>query len=181
VRTRIRHDGQAVRCGFGRRVRVRPIRSVFQGMSMLDLLTRFRRAKPGVVDSARPFRERRGAANVSETPDLGVQQFGGITVVEFLDRRIVDQDHVARLGRQLRAVVQQREVPNILLSFEKVEFLSSASLSELLSIEKLVRARGGKLRLANLDRNLKKMFSMTKLDKVLKICKNNDQAVKSFE
>lgn len=118
---------------------------------------------------------------MSDTPDLDVQVFGAITVVEFLDRRIVEHDHVTRLGNQIRTLVSQREVPNILLSFEKVEFLSSASLSELLSIEKLVRGKGGKLRLTNLDRNLKKMFTMTKLDKVLKICKNNEQAVKSFE
>ena len=150
------------------------------GCTMLDLLNRFRNARPNLLDSPRE-RERRGAAKVSQTPDLEVQTFGAITVVEFLDRRIVDQEHVTRLGTQLRTLVSQREVPNLLLSFEKVEFLSSATLSELLSIEKLVRGRGGKLRLANLDRNLKKMFSMTKLDKVLKICKDNAQAVKSFE
>ncbi len=152
-----------------------------RGRNMLDLLTRFRKPRLDVVHSAQPFRERRGAASVSETPDLDVQQFGAITVVEFLDRRIVDQEHVARLGGQLRSLVEKREVPNILLSFEKVEFLSSATLSELISIEKLIRTRGGKLRLANLDRNLKKMFSMTKLDKVLKICKDNASAVKSFD
>lgn len=118
---------------------------------------------------------------MSDTPDLDVQVYGPITVVEFRDRRIVDQDHVTRIGGQIRSLVEAREIPNILLSFERVEFLSSATLSELLAIEKLIRGKGGKLRLTNLDRNLKKMFTMTKLDKVLKICKNNEQAVKSFE
>lgn len=118
---------------------------------------------------------------MSNTPDLDVRKFGAITVVEFLDRRIVDQEHVSRIGGQIRTLVNAGENPGILLDFQRVEFLSSATLSELLNIEKLVRSKNGKLRLMNLDRNLKKMFSMTKLDKVLKICKDNEQAVKSFE
>jgi len=148
---------------------------------MLELLTRFRKPKADLVHSPHTLRDRRGAKGMSATPDLKVEQFGGITVVEVLDRRIVDAEHVARVGGQLRSLVNERETPAILLNFERVEFLSSASLSELLSIEKMIRGKGGKLRLTNLDRNLKKMFSMTKLDKVLMICKNNDQAVKSFQ
>lgn len=150
-------------------------------LAMMELLTRFRRPKSSVVDSARPTGKQRGAAAVSNTPDLDVRKFGAITVVEFLDRRIVDQEHVSRIGGQIRSLVNAGENPGILLDFQRVEFLSSATLSELLNIEKLVRSKNGKLRLMNLDRNLKKMFSMTKLDKVLKICKDNEQAVKSFE
>ncbi|MHC4947574.1 MAG: STAS domain-containing protein [Planctomycetota bacterium] len=116
-----------------------------------------------------------------EYPGLIVRQVEEVTAVELRDQRIVDAEHVQRVGRQLQQLIQSCESPRLLISFENVRYLSSSMLSALIQLDKLVRSRDGQLRLTHIDPDLKKMFTMTKLHKVLKICKDNAQAVASFD
>lgn len=117
----------------------------------------------------------------SAATDLKVQNVGTVTVIEFLDRRLVDQAQLRRIGTHIRDIIAEREVPKILIDFDNVESLSSGALGVFIEVQKAIQARNGLLALCNVDKDLKKLFTMTKLHKMLTICKSRDRAMKELE
>jgi anti-sigma B factor antagonist len=117
----------------------------------------------------------------SSPSDLSVRHVGGATVVEFLDRRLIDASHIEQIGAQILAIVDAAVKPRLVISFEKVEYLSSTALNVLIELDNAIRHKKGQLRLAHLDPELQKVFTLMKLHKVLKICKTTDEALKSMK
>ena len=105
---------------------------------------------------------------------------GDITVVEFLDRRLIDAAHIADVGQQIKALVAQMPVPRLVLSFEKVEYLSSTALNVVIELERLIRQHKGQFRIANLAPEIEKIFTLMKLHKVIQLCQDTEQAIKSI-
>ena len=52
----------------------------------------------------------------------------------------------------------------MLISFDNVDHLSSAALGTLITIDKAVKERGGKLRLSDIDKQIYEVFVLTKLN-----------------
>ena len=117
----------------------------------------------------------------SAATDISVQNVGTVIVVEFLDRRLVDQAQLARIGRQLREIIGEAELPKMLIDFDNVESLSSGALGVFIELHKTIQAKDGKLCLSNVDKELKKLFTMTKLHRVMTICKSNERAMRELE
>ncbi len=69
----------------------------------------------------------------------------------------------------------------LIISFDKVEYLSSTMLSVLVRINAAVDQQKGKVVLANLDPELMKVFTLMKLDKKMKICKTTDDALSALK
>lgn len=113
--------------------------------------------------------------------DMSVRQVRAITVVEFLDRRLIDSAQIERLGQQILDMVKAATVPKFIISFAKVEYLSSTALNILIQIENAINKKKGQLRLAELDLELQKVFTIMKLHKVMKICPTTQDAVDSIE
>jgi anti-sigma B factor antagonist len=112
---------------------------------------------------------------------IGVRRSGSATIVEFLDRRLVDQMLLERVGAQLNELVDGETNPMLVLSFSKVEFMSSAALGILIALEARLATQGGKLALAEIDPELLKLFTLTKLHKVMKIHKTTQAALDSLK
>ena len=53
---------------------------------------------------------------------------GDVTVVGFLDKKILDAANIQELGDELFTLVEEESRKNLLLNFTNVEFLSSAAL-----------------------------------------------------
>jgi anti-sigma B factor antagonist len=110
-----------------------------------------------------------------------VADANGVTVVRFVDRKIVDSGNIEQLGEELVALVTTDKCFNILLNFEGVEFLSSAALNKLISLNNKTKTAGGKLRLCNLRAEIKEVFTITKLDRVFDIRKSEADAIDAFK
>jgi anti-sigma B factor antagonist len=104
-----------------------------------------------------------------------------ITVVEFLDRRLIDTAQIERLGNQLMQIVKAEETPKLVISFRMVEYLSSTMLNLLIEFDNTIKRTKGQLRLADLDPELLKVFTLMKLHKVMMICKTADEAIGSLK
>lgn len=117
----------------------------------------------------------------SSPSDLSVRHMGGVMVVEFLDRRLIDAAHIEQLGAQILGMIEAAVRPLVIISFEKVEYLSSTALNVLIEIDNAIKHKKGQFRLAELDPEIHKVFTLMKLHKVLKICKTTDEAVKSIK
>lgn len=69
---------------------------------------------------------------------------------------------------------------NFLINFEKVKFIDSMGVGELIASFKSVHDAGGKLKLMKLPPKIKLLFEITMLIKVFEIFDDEDEAIASF-
>jgi len=109
-----------------------------------------------------------------------VEQIGDVTVVNFIDRKILDEQNIQIIGEQLFSLVDEEGCRKLLLNFGNVEFLSSAALGKLITLNKKLQAAKGRLILCNIDPNIYEVFEITKLNKLFNIQKEEQAALQAF-
>ncbi len=111
---------------------------------------------------------------------LRVRKEDGITQVEFVDRNILDEANIQRIGEEIGEIIDSDAEPKLLISFSNVDHLSSAALGTLITIHNRLKQKGGQLRLANIDPQIYEVFMITKLNKLFDIHETRDGAIESF-
>ena len=111
---------------------------------------------------------------------INVEEIGGVTVARFVDKKILDETNIQNIGSQLFALVEEDGKSKILLDFENVEYLSSAALGKLITMDKKVKSAGGKLKLCSVRPEIYEVFAITKLNKVFDIQEDQERALESF-
>ena len=111
---------------------------------------------------------------------LEVEHIGDVTVVNFVDRKILDEQNIQVIGEQLFSLVDEEGLRKLLLNFSNVEYLSSAALGKLITLNKKLQAAGGRLILCNIDPQIHEVFEITKLDKFFNIQKEEQAALQAF-
>src|SRR3974377_875551 len=81
---------------------------------------------------------------------LEVEDIGDVTVVNFTDRKILDEQNIQVIGEQLFSLVDEAGRKKVLLNFGNVEYLSSAALGKLITLNKKLQAVGGRLIMCNI-------------------------------
>jgi anti-sigma B factor antagonist len=111
---------------------------------------------------------------------IDVTQKGEVTVVRFIDRKILDEANIQELGVEMFKLVEVEMRKNLLLNFFNVEFLSSAALGKLITLDKKVKANGGRLKLSNIRPEIYEVFAITKLNKLFDIKDDETDALAAF-
>lgn len=111
---------------------------------------------------------------------LRVKRLDQVTQVEFIDRNILDEANIQLIGEEIGTLIDAEPNPKLLISFANVDHLSSAALGTLIQINNKVRARGGQLKLANIDPQIYEVFVITRLYRLFQIHETTDAALKSF-
>ena len=111
---------------------------------------------------------------------LEVSEVGDATVVRFVDHKILDEETIQELGTELFSLIEEENYKKILLNFDSVEFLSSAALGKLITMEKKSKTAGAALRLSNIRPEIYEVFAITKLNKLFDIKENESDALASF-
>ena len=111
---------------------------------------------------------------------LEVEDIGDVTVVNFTDRKILDEPNIQAIGEQLFSLVDEAGRKKILLNFGNVEYLSSAALAKLITLNKKLQQAGGRLVLCNIDPQIYEVFEITKLNKLFNIQKEEQAALQAF-
>jgi anti-sigma B factor antagonist len=111
---------------------------------------------------------------------LDIEDVNDVTVARFTDKKILDESNIQIIGNQLFNLVDEDHRQKIVLDFTNVEYLSSAALGKLITMDKKVKAAGGKLRLCSIRSDIKEVFKITRLDKLFTIVDNRDKAVEGF-
>ncbi len=104
-------------------------------------------------------------------PPPKVERNGNITIVTFTADPLRDVENV--IERELDGFVAGDGERHLLLDFTHVKSLNSVELGTLIALHKQVRAVGGQLTLFNLDAQLRRIFSVTRLDTLLAICRED--------
>ncbi len=111
---------------------------------------------------------------------ITVTKNDAVNVVEFNDRKILDELSITELGSQLREVAESENAVKILLNFQNVEHMSSAALGMLITLHKLVQDKQGRLKLSNIQPQIFEVFKITRLNKLFEIHDSAAQALGSF-
>ena len=112
---------------------------------------------------------------------LQLENVDGVTVVSFLDGRIVDDELIKEIGDQLYSLVEVEGHKQLLLNFRQRRVLLPATvLGKLVNLQKKVVAIRGELKLCCLYPDLLYIFHLTQLDKVLEIYPEEQAALDKF-
>lgn len=113
-------------------------------------------------------------------PQLKVIHSDGICMVEFADRKILEELSISRIGEELGSLIDEHKPINLLLNFENVEHLSSAALGMLITIHKRISESSGQLKLSDINPQIYEVFKITRLNKVFDIHDHAARAKASF-
>jgi anti-sigma B factor antagonist len=108
---------------------------------------------------------------------LRVEQIADVTVVYFLDKRILDEPTIEVIAEQLFSLVDQDGRRKLLLNFSNVEYLSSAALGKLINLHNKLDAGQGKLAMCNVFAQILEVLAVTKFDKIFKIFPDEEAAM----
>ncbi len=111
---------------------------------------------------------------------LDIEEINDVTVAKFVDRKILDEANIQIIGNQLFGMVDSDERKKIVLDFSNVEYLSSAALGKLITLDKKVKSVKGKLRLCNIRPDIYEVFAITRLNKLFDIRETQDQALQGL-
>ena len=114
------------------------------------------------------------------TRRLDIEEVGDVTVAKFTDKKILDEGNIQIIGNQLFGMVDTDGRKKIVLDFINVEYLSSAALGKLITLDKKVKAAKGKLRLCNIRPDIYEVFAITRLNKLFDIKENQEKALEGM-
>ncbi|MGD0093117.1 MAG: STAS domain-containing protein [Planctomycetota bacterium] len=106
---------------------------------------------------------------------------GDVGVVTILAARILDETNIAALGQELTDLVKKQYMVKMVIDLGEVKYLSSAVLRQFIALYKLIKAEKGNLKLCRIDPNVREVFKITQLDKMIEIFDDVQKAVNSFK
>jgi anti-sigma B factor antagonist len=111
---------------------------------------------------------------------LHVSEVGDVTVVRFRDNKIIEDINIQELGQELFQLIEAENRKKLLLNFASVDFLSSAALGKLITLDKKVKTNGGLLKLSNIRPEIYEVFAITKLNRLFDIKDDEVDALAAF-
>lgn len=118
---------------------------------------------------------------MTDQPRLLVEPVNEVTVVTFKDKKILDEAIIQEVGDALFELVDKQFKSKLLLNFENVEYLSSAALGKLITLNKRIKEENGELKLCNIIPEIYEVFRITKLNRLFEIYDDMDQALRRFK
>ena len=110
-----------------------------------------------------------------------LQPIGKVMIVEFKNPSLMDPVVLENTARKLYSIVDEEDQRNVILDFEKVQYLSSQAIGILLTMKKKIDALGkGKLVLCGIGPKLAELLKITRLDKIMIIKPTQKEALASF-
>ncbi|HVS35777.1 MAG TPA: STAS domain-containing protein [Gemmataceae bacterium] len=103
-----------------------------------------------------------------------VEQSGDVRVITFTDGGIRDVENM--LAKELEGCTDGLAGAHLLLDFTNVERLGSVELGTLIGLHKRMKATGGRLTMFNLKPEIYEVFTVTHLQTLLGICREEDAA-----
>jgi anti-sigma B factor antagonist len=111
---------------------------------------------------------------------IDVSKVGDVTVVKFVDKKILDEAGIQELGAELFSLIERDNRRSIVLNFDNVDFLSSAALGKLITLDRKVKSAQGRMKMCHIRPEILEVFQITKLNKVFDIRGEEAEAISAF-
>lgn len=116
-----------------------------------------------------------------ETSHITVRETENAVVVEFADRKILDELVINEIADELTDLIHRYPGIRLLLNFKNVEHMTSAALGMLITLRRKVQEARGSLKLAGIVPQIYEVFKITRLNQVFDIHENEAGALAAFE
>lgn len=107
-----------------------------------------------------------------------VRQTGNVSIIDLSGRITIGEGDVI-MREKVTEVVDQGQ-NNIILNLNKVTYMDSAGIGELVACLKRVKEKGGMIKLLNASGKVYDLLQLTKLDDVFESFKDEKEAIESF-
>jgi anti-sigma B factor antagonist len=111
---------------------------------------------------------------------LDVSQVGDVTIVRFRDQSLTESRGIEEIAQELFHLVEEGGCQKLVVSLASVDCMSSAALGKLITLNKKANAHGGTLKLSSMNADISLVFSVTQLDRVFDIEKDENHAIRAF-
>lgn len=107
---------------------------------------------------------------------------GKATLGAVIGAGVVEASGVADFGRELDRYIEGHPGVDLLLDFDRVEYMSSSTLTELIRAKELTEAHGGHLGICRLRDDVRRVFKVTNLIEHLNVIEDDDvdNAIEQF-
>ena len=113
-------------------------------------------------------------------PGLVVREESGVTIVAFEGATIIDAERIEQIAADLYDLVDKKRAHRLVLDFSNVKLLASRMLGVLLTVKKKAEAGKGGLALCAVREELKKVFTVTNLDRTFPFFADEPAALAHF-
>lgn len=104
----------------------------------------------------------------------------GVDIVLFTEGRLVNDALLRQAGQELIKVMNKSEQGKLLINFERVKFMASAMLGQLVNLHKQCKAAKVELKLCSIAPEILEVFKLTRLDAVFDIQDTEARALAAF-
>jgi anti-anti-sigma factor len=111
---------------------------------------------------------------------LDVRKEGDVIVVQIGKQQIVDERTIKEVSDELCNAVDRAEHHNVVLNLSNVVGLSSSMLGKLVMLEKRLEQRQRRLRLCNVNPEVREVLIAMKLHRILRISGSEAEAIQAF-
>ena len=101
-------------------------------------------------------------------------------MVRFRDHKIIEDVNIQETGAGDVSPGRGRRPSAAAAERSSVDFLSSAALGKLITLDKKMKAHGGALKLSNIRAEIYEVFAITKLNRLFDIRKDEADALAAF-
>jgi anti-anti-sigma factor len=108
---------------------------------------------------------------------IQVERIDDIAVARLVDERIVDDLVIQSLGEDLMSLVDRDGYTRIVLNFGSVHYMASAVIGQIFKLNKKLQASRGKLAFCSIRPDLKVVFDITGLSKMVPLFAEEQAAV----
>lgn len=109
---------------------------------------------------------------------VGVRNIGHVAVVDLVGKITIGEGDVV-LREKVNELFDSGQ-QNVLLNLEKVSYMDSAGIGELVACYKRAKEKGGSVKLLNPSGKVFDLLQLTKLEEVFETYKNEKEALVSF-
>jgi len=101
-------------------------------------------------------------------------------IIKIKESKVYDETMVGMINDEINQALDSNDKKFIILDFSKVKYLSSSFLGKIISINKKIKAKEGKLFLTGLNADIMEVFQITKLEKFFNFQSNVESALDSI-
>ena len=111
---------------------------------------------------------------------LVVQTIKDVTLVTFTESSIIDAQLIESIRRELFDLVDRQNRSRLILDLSKVQYLSSSALGVLVPLHEKIKNLKGQLVLCGVNSDIRKVFKITRLEKLFAFKSTKGDALSEF-
>jgi anti-anti-sigma factor len=112
---------------------------------------------------------------------LHIYERDDVVVAAFKQAKILDETAIRQIGAEFKDLPMQAAADKkLLLNFEKVEFMSSSMIGQIIKLNKQCKQDKIRLKLCSIKPTIGEVFKLMNLHKILQIHADEEEALEAF-